>query len=192
MKKILFLALGFLFAFLLVSCSNPYDDPLAHGDSSNPTKIYFDALRFTKHQTTNPELMTEKDVVNLVGEPNEIREWKLENKKSNSYSYFPMKAYIYTNGFDNETGKENFREFDFASGKLVRITIQEKIPYKNKKDFFRMFNLRKFDDSLMIKNTPTTFRYRNVKVNDFWIWSFDDKNINGVTFTFVNGVFNDY
>lgn len=192
MKKTLVLTLFLAFCFLLTACSNPYDSPLAHGDSNNPTKIYFDALRFTKHQTTTPELMTESDVINLLGSPNEIREWQLENKNSQAYTYFPMKAYIYNNGVNKKTGKENFREFDFANSKLVRITIQERIPYKNKKDFFRMFNLKKFPNSIIIKNTSKTFRYGNVKINDFWIWDFDDNAINGVTFTLVDGVFNDY
>lgn len=192
MKKVLILALSLIFAFLLVACSNPYDSPLAHGDSSNSTNIYFDVLRFTKHQTTTPQLMEEADVLNLIGNPDEIKEWKMENKRSQSYAYFPMKAYIYNNGINPKTGTEDFREFDFASGKLVRITIQETIPYKNKKDFFRLFNLKKFPGSFIIEDTAKTFRYGDVKISDFWVWNYDDKNIKGVTFTLIDGVFNDY
>lgn len=191
MKRPIIFSLILAFSFLLVACSNPYDNPLAHGDSNNPTKIYFDPLRFIKNQTTKPELMTEKEVINLLGKPSEIRTWKMQNENSQSYSYFQMKAYIYSKGLDSKTGQENFREFDFANNKLVRITIQENIPYQKKADFFRIFNLKKFEDSTIVKNTSLTFRSKNVKIADFWIWNFDDKAIKGVTFTFVDGIFND-
>lgn len=145
--------------------------------------IYFDPFEFTVEEKGISRPLTEKEIIEKLGEPTTSKEWKYP-KSSNKYFLFKTLTYKKNN--------TSFREFIIniapdGSRNVVRISLYEEIAYKNKNTLLSMFNLREYKNS-KIEDKKHSYRAKNVGIYDFWIPSLKDNKFDVVKFTFAVGL----
>lgn len=136
------------------------------------TKEFLNVNDFYKTATTT---ISKEDLIVKYGQPEKTESWnytKPDNTK------IPLETLFYNN---------SAYEYIFKDNLLVRISINEKIPFNSIKDIYTMFNLTKFETTEEL-NTGSAIRIKNTSVPDFWC-SINNKNIEWIKITFLNDVF---
>lgn len=103
--------------------------------------------------------VSEARLIELLGEPDSIDEWKYSTSASKNY---PIKTLYY-----------GYYEYSFNNDCLQRISINSSIQYESKADFLAMFGLKKYSNSIE-KDTGSAYRVSMCGVNDFWM-GYDSK-----------------
>ena len=122
---------------------------------------------------TAANTISQEELIAKYGQPEKTETW---NYTKTDNTVIPLETLYYNN-----------YEYIFKDNLLVRININEKIPFNSIKDIYSMFHLTKYEITEE-KITGSTIRIKNTSVPDFWC-GIKDKNIEWVKITFLNDVF---
>lgn len=125
---------------------------------------------FYKTATTT---LSKEELIVKYGQPENAETW---NYTKSDNTKIPLETLYYNN-----------YEYIFKDNLLVRISINEKIPFNSIKDIYKMFHLTKFETTQEL-NTGSAIRIKNTSVPDFWC-GINNKNIEWIKITFLNDVF---
>lgn len=117
--------------------------------------------------------ISKEELIVKYGQPDNAESW---NYTQSDNTKIPLETLYYNN-----------YEYIFKDNLLVRISINEKIPFNSISDVYKMFHLTKFETTEEI-NTGSAIRIKNTSVPDCWC-GINGKNIEWVRITFLNGVF---
>jgi len=145
--------------------SSDLPQPSESFSPANVAGVVFDAQQFMFIDSTTGNYLTvsEKELIEMIGEPENIDEW---NYKINGMVY-PIRSLLYADG--------NY-VYEFNNDHLVRIQIFEEIPYTDKSELLGMFNLKREPHSEVV-DTGMAYRVYNCIVNDLWCTFNDDGTI---------------
>ena len=119
--------------------------------------------------------ISKEDLIAKYGQPEKTETW---NYTQPDNTKIPLETLYYNN---------SVYEYIFKDNLLVRININEKIPFNSIDNIYTMFNLTKFETTEEV-NTGSAIRIKNTSVPDFWC-GINNKNIEWVKITFLNNVF---
>lgn len=147
---------------------------LVESTTSNIVSIK-EILNINDFYKTATTTISKEELVAKYGQPEKTDSW---NYTKADNTEIPLETLSYNN---------SVYEYIFKDNLLVRININEKIPFNSINDIYTMFNLTKFETTKEI-NTGSAIRIKNTSVPDFWC-GINNKNIEWIKITFLNNVF---
>jgi len=162
-----------LFAFGLVfGIVQMMKDPDAYNTSNEvqDVDLIVDASQFSR--------ITSAELVNVLGEPNNIENWNYKITESKSYDAV---TYTYQN--------DQVYEFMLIDDQVVRFTIDSSsapINFKNEGEIFPMFGITPSENLKKIQTAPSIIRYHLVsnKIAEVWIPDVKDESFGMIKFTY--------
>lgn len=160
---------GILIAGFTLAMQNENHNIIQSENTSST--LVFDALQYKMQDGKN---ISEAELIAQLGEPDRIEEWNdtTSDGKSN-----PIRTLYYC-----KTENSCNTEYLFHNDILHNITICDRIPYRNKKDFLPMFHLKKYADTT-IDDTDFSYHAYNCGVPDVWI-EYDEEEIGMVKISY--------
>lgn len=168
MKKKILAAFAILFVgSMIFGIVQIAQNPEEYQNTNEEIPVVFDALQY---QVVDGENITEQELIEQLGEPDSIEEWKNE---IGGGLYYPIRTLYYGDA-----------EYSFNDDKLQRITLYGSFHYESKEDFLPMFNLKKYANTA-IDDTNYYYRAYNCGVHDLWL-EYADGEITMVKITYGN------
>lgn len=172
--------------FLIVLCLFGFFVIVDKQRTKNQDNFIIDVGQFSK--------ITSVELNKIMGKPEDIEEWNYDT----GVDTFPAITYSYK--------LNNFRyEFLEIDKKIVRLTIYsskyndkngDSFKYKDEKELFSMFGLKKTKNTVKVADTNSALRYQPVSdtVYDYWIPILDSnkKTFDIAKFTYDKTYFGDF
>ena len=156
-KKILAAFLILFIGSMIFGIVQVAQNPEEYQNIPEEIPVVFDALQY---QVVDGKNITEAELIEKLGEPDSIEEWKHE---IGGGLFYPIRTLYYQDA-----------EYSFNDDKLQRVTVYGSFTYESKEDFLPMFNLKRYENTT-INDTNCYYRAYDCGVHDLWLEYGDGK-----------------